>query len=184
MLDLGTTLPEFDLPAANPGVAGATVSREALAGRPLVVVFTCNHCPYAIHVEDRLIEQAHGWLAAGVGVVAISSNDADAHPEDSFEAMAARAQEKEYPFPYLYDETQNVARAFDAACTPDFYLFDAAGYLVYRGRLDDGRPARSHTEGVPVTTSDLDDAVRQLLDTGAVTVDQIPSLGCNIKWKR
>lgn len=180
MLDLGTTLPDFDLPAANPEVAGATVSRADVAGRPVVVVFTCNHCPYAIHVEDRLIRQARGWQARGVAVVAISSNDAEAYPEDSFEAMAVRARDKDYPFPYLYDERQDVARAFDAACTPDFYLFAGDGRLVYRGRLDEGRPGMAPGD---ITSSDLDDAVRQWVETGRVDVEQVPSLGCNIKWR-
>ena len=182
MLGLGTPLPDFDLPNAH-AVGGERVTRADVAGRPLVVVFTCNHCPYAVHVEPRLIEQARGWRELGVETVAISSNDADAYPEDSFDEMAARAARLGYPFPYLYDETQDVARAFDAACTPDFFLFDADGALVYRGRLDDGRPQRPSSAPVPVTTSDLDDAVRQLVETGRVAVEQVPSLGCNIKWR-
>ncbi|MGB3543517.1 thioredoxin family protein [Rubrivirga sp.] len=183
MLDLGTSLPDFDLPAANPDVMGDRVSRADLEGAPLVVVFTCNHCPYAVHVEPRLIEQSHEWIEKGVNVVAISSNDADAYPKDSFDEMAERAARLGYPFPYLYDEPQDVARAFDAACTPDFYLFDADGALVYRGRIDDSRPGRPTSGAVPVTTSDLDDAVTELLETGGVTVEQLPSIGCNIKWK-
>jgi peroxiredoxin len=178
MLPLGTEAPPFSLPAANPAVAGPTVSLDDVAADgPAVVVFTCNHCPYAVSVESRLIEQARGWQGAGVGVVAISSNDADAYPDDSFEKMAERAAEKDFPFPYLYDESQETARAYDAACTPDFYLFDADRRLVYRGRLDDGRP------GQDPTTTDLDDAVRQLVEGGAVAVEQVPSIGCNIKWK-
>ena len=178
MLALGTAAPDFDLPAANPEAAGDTVSLDDFSpDRPVVVVFTCNHCPFAISVEDRLIEQARGWQKRGVGVVAISSNDAEAYPADSFEKMAERARDKGYPFPYLYDESQAVARAYDAACTPDFYLFDADHRLVYRGQLDDGRPGKTPT------TSDLDDAVRQLTEAGAVTVEQRPSLGCNIKWR-
>ena len=177
MLPLGTEAPAFSLPAANPDVAGETVSLEDVAAGGLVVVFTCNHCPYAVSVEGRLIEQARAWQATGVGVVAVSSNDAEAYPADSFEKMAERAADRAYPFPYLYDETQSVARAYDAACTPDFYLFDADRRLVYRGRLDDGRP------GTEPTTRDLDDAVRQLLETGAVAGEQVPSMGCNVKWK-
>ncbi|MEM1116327.1 MAG: thioredoxin family protein [Bacteroidota bacterium] len=178
MLALGTVAPDFALPAANPEVAGDTVTLDAVAdGTPVVVMFTCNHCPFVISVEDRLVAQAAGWQARGVGVVAISSNDAEAYPEDAFDKMAERAREKGYPFPYLYDESQEVARAYDAACTPDFYLFDADRRLVYRGQLDDGRP------GKPPTTTDLDDAVRQLTEAGAVTVEQRPSVGCNIKWK-
>ena len=124
-----------------------------------------------------MVEQARAWLAAGVGVVAVSSNDAEAYPEDSFENMAERAREKDFPFPYLYDESQEVARAYDAACTPDFYLFDEGRRLVYRGRLDDGRP------GKEPTTRDLDAAVRQLLETGRVEGEQAPSMGCNVKWR-
>ena len=177
MLDLGTAMPGFRLPAVNPSVAGAEVGRDDLDGQPVVVVFTCNHCPYAVHVEPRLIEQARLWQARGVAVVAISSNDVAAYPQDGPEAMAERAERLAYPFPYLYDGTQSVARDFDAACTPDFYLFDAGHRLVYRGRLDDGRP------GTTPRTSDLGDAVGQLLDDGTVTVAQIPSMGCNIKWR-
>lgn len=178
MLPLGTAAPDFALPAANPEVAGPTVSLDDVAdGRPVVVVFTCNHCPFAVSVEERLVEQARGWQGLGVGVVAISANDAEAYPEDSFERMAERARERAFPFPYLHDESQAVARAYDAACTPDFYLFDADRRLVYRGQLDDGRP------GSPPTTTDLDDAVRQLVEAGEVTVEQRPSLGCNIKWR-
>ena len=176
MLPLGTAAPPFRLPAANPDVLGAEVALGDLDG-PLVVVFTCNHCPYAVHVEDRLIRRARAWAGRGVRTVAISSNDAEAYPADSFENMAERAAEKGYPFPYLYDESQEVARAYDAACTPDFYLFDADHRLVYRGRLDDGRPRRAPP------TSDLDEAVAQLVETGAVTTEQVPSMGCNIKWK-
>ncbi len=181
MLGLGTALPDFDLPAANPEVSGDRVSRADLEGAPLVVVFTCNHCPYAIHVEPRLIEQSKGWIERGVNVIAISSNDADAYPADSFEEMSSRAARLGYPYPYLYDESQDIARAFSAACTPEFYLFDADGKLAYRGRLDDGRFARPVPS--PVTTSDLEDAVTELLETGTVTGDQIPSIGCNIKWR-
>lgn len=181
MIDLETPLPSFDLPAANPDVAGHRVTHTDLEGQPVVVVFTCNHCPYAIHVEPRLIEQARSWIERGVAVVAISSNDAEAYPADSFPAMAERARDRDFPFPYLYDETQDVARAFDAACTPDFYLFDGDHRLVYRGRLDDGRPSSSPPV---VTSSDLEDAVAELLETGRVTGEQVPSMGCNIKWRR
>ena len=178
MLPLGTAAPPFRLPAANPDVMGETVSLDDVAADgPFVVVFTCNHCPYAVHVEDRLVEQARAWAGRGVATVAVSSNDAAAYPADSFENMAGRAAEKAFPFPYLYDETQEVARAYDAACTPDFYLFDGARRLVYRGRLDDGRPGRDPT------TADLDDAVRELVETGAVASEQVPSMGCNIKWR-
>ena len=177
MLGLGTAMPDFRLPNTHPGQGGETVERADLAGQPVVVVFTCNHCPYAVHVEPRLIELARHWRQRGVATVAISSNDARAYPQDGPDEMAERAARLGYPFPYLYDETQETARAFDAACTPDFYLFDADHRLAYRGRLDDSRP------GTTPTTSDLDDAVRQLLAEGEVTGEQVPSMGCNIKWR-
>lgn len=178
MLGLGTAMPDFRLPNTHPDRLGAAVGRADLAGQPVVVVFTCNHCPYAVHVEPRLIEQARDWQARGVAVIAISSNDAATYPQDGPDEMAWRAAHLGYPFPYLYDETQQTARAFDAACTPDFYLFDADHRLVYRGRLDDSRP------GTTPTTADLDAAVDQLLTAGEVTVEQIPSMGCNIKWRQ
>ena len=179
MLPLGTAAPDFSLPAANPDVAGATVALADVAegARGLVVVFTCNHCPYAVHIEPRLVALARAWAESGVATVAISSNDAEAYPADGFEEMAERAAREGYPFPYLYDESQETARAYGAACTPDLYLFDAARRLVYRGRLDDGRPGREPT------TSDLDDAVRALLDGREPAADQAPSIGCSIKWR-
>ena len=183
MLPLGTAAPDFDLPAANPEADGRGGARRTLAdfadAEALVVVFTCNHCPYAQAVEDRLIALARD--VDGVAVVAINPNDPTRYPDDSFEAMAARSRAHDYPFPYLFDETQAVARAYDAACTPDFYLFDGgadgARRLVYRGRLDDGRP------GQEPTTHELRDAIGQLLATGEVTVEQVPSMGCSIKWR-
>ena len=185
MLPLGTAAPAFSLPAANPDVAGETVTLATVAegARGLVVVFTCNHCPYAIHVEDRLIELATAWKAQGIRTVAISSNGADAYPADSFERMAERARDKAYPFPYLYDASQEVARAYDAACTPDFYLFDADRQLVYRGRLDDSRPMRPSRPGQPPTSNDLDDAVQALLAGQPIPEPHVPSVGCSIKWR-
>lgn len=181
MLPLGTPMPAFNLPAANPGVDDAGVEMrssesysEAVA---TVVVFTCNHCPYAIDIEDRLVALANEMKAHGVQFVAISSNDVSYKPADSFDKMTERAAEKNFPFPYLYDESQDVAKAFDAACTPDFYLFDADRKLVYRGQLDDGRP------GKQATTEHLRQAITQLINDGNVTVEQIPSIGCNIKWR-
>ena len=183
-LALGTAAPDFSLPAANPAVAGETVSPGTFAGaKALLVVFTCNHCPYAIAVEDRLIALARHHAPGGLATVAISSNDAEQYPADSFDHMAARAAEKGYPFPYLYDESQETARAYDAACTPDFYLFDGERRLVYAGRMDDGRPTRPGRPGTEPTTSELDDAVRQVLAGEPVTVEPVPSLGCSIKWK-
>lgn len=185
MLPLGTLAPDFLLPAANPDVAGDIVSLDDQmdGARGLVVVFTCNHCPFAVHVEDRVIELAKTWATQGIHTVAISSNDVEAYPADSFGNMAERAAEKDYPFPYLYDEDQEVARAYDAACTPDFYLFDADRQLVYRGRLDDSRPVRPGRPGHEATTDDLNDAVQALLEGRAISEPQIPSMGCNIKWR-
>ena len=185
MLPLGTAAPAFALPAANPDVAGETVALDGVAegARGVVVVFTCNHCPYAVHVEDRLIELATAWEAQGVRTVAISSNDADAYPADSFERMAERAHVKAYPFPYLYDASQAVAHAYDAACTPDFYLFDGDRRLVYRGRLDDSRPTRPSRPGQSPSTNDLDDAVQALLAGRPIPEPHVPSLGCSIKWR-
>ena len=181
MVPLGTAAPGFDLPTANPSVDnhdGATRRLEDYAdAEALVVVFICNHCPYVHAVEDRLVALAEDYAARGVAVVGISSNDAEAYPEDSFEEMTERAEAKSYPFPYLYDESQAVARAYDAVCTPDFFVYDRDRRLAYRGRLDDGRP------GQEATTSDLRDALDALLDTGSVPGEQMPSMGCSIKWK-
>lgn len=180
-MPLGTAAPAFDLPAANPEVDQYGGDARSLGdyadAEALVVFFTCNHCPYAVAVEDRVIDLAKKTISQGIRFIAICSNDAENYPEDSFENMAVRAKEKDFPFPYLHDESQEVARAYDAACTPDFYLFDKERTLVYRGRLDDGRP------GQEATTSDFKDAIRGLLETGAVTGEQLPSMGCNIKWK-
>ena len=179
MLPLGTLAPPFDLPVAagaSPFVAelGETLSLTDLADAPaLVVLFTCNHCPYAVAVEERT--QALARSRPDVAFVAISSNDAEAYPQDSFAAMQRHGAG--WPYPYLYDATQTVARAYDAACTPDYYLFDRGRRLVYRGRLDDGRP------GGAATTTDLADAIDALLATGVVPGEQIASLGCSIKWR-
>ena len=181
MIDLGTKAPSFDLPVANPeadDLSGETRSLEDYADADaLVVVFTCNHCPYAKAVEDRLIDLAEEYQQKGAAFVAICSNDAEQYPDDSFEAMAERAREKGFPFPYLRDETQEVAKAYQAECTPDFYLFDGDHELVYRGRMDDGRPEQEPT------THELQDALDQVLAGEEVTIEQIPSMGCNIKWK-
>ncbi len=178
---LGTAAPSFDLPIANPEVDGGDGRTRRLSdyrdAEALVVVFTCNHCPYVHAVEDRLIDLARETASRGVQIVGICSNDAERYPDDSFEAMVARAEQKGYPFPYLHDESQQVARAYDAVCTPDFFVYDRDRKLAYRGRLDDGRPGR------PATTSDLRDALDELLTTGAVTGEQLASIGCSIKWK-
>ena len=181
MIELGTPAPDFNLRVVNPDVDKAGTDHRKLADYSdaglLVVVFMCNHCPYVKTIEDRLLGLARDVADHGVQFIGICSNDATTHPEDSFENLADRAREKQYPFPYLYDETQAVARAFAAVCTPDFFVFDRDRQLVYRGRLDDGTPGREQT------TSDLRDALNELLTTGRVTAEQIPSMGCNIKWK-
>lgn len=182
MLDLGIQAPSFDLPAANPEVNRDAGPRRRLddfaEADVLVVVFTCNHCPYAKHVESALIETASTYAEKGVAFVAISSNDPDQYSEDSFDSMARRAREKGYPFPYLFDEKQEVAQAYRAVCTPDFFVFDSDRKLVYRGRFDETRPGRGEATGTDLTT-----AIDQLLTTGEVTIEQRPSMGCNIKWK-
>lgn len=182
MVPLGTAAPAFDLPIANPDVddfAKETRSLDDYADADaLVVAFLCNHCPYVRAVEDRLVELAREMAPRGVQFVGICANDADAYPDDSFEAMAARAEEKQYPFPYLRDESQDVACAYDAVCTPEFYVYDRNRRLAYRGRLDDGR------SGQEPTTTDLRDALEELLETGEVTGEQVPSMGCSIKWKQ
>ena len=182
MTELGAEAPPFELPAANPTVddiARATRRLDDYAdAEALVIVFTCNHCPYAVHVEEALLEVARAYQARGVPFVGICANDAEHYPDDSFENMARRAQQKRYPFPYLHDESQEVTRAYGAECTPDFFVYDRARRLVYRGRFDETRPG----QGTP-TGRDLRQALDQLLDTGAVTMEQYPSIGCNVKWK-
>ena len=182
MAHLGTDAPAFDLPAANPDAdarPGDTRSLSDFADADvLVVVFTCNHCPYAQHVEPALIELAEEYQPHGVAFAAISANDPETHPEDSFSEMAARAEAKGYPFPYLYDETQEVARAYGAACTPDFFVYGPDRTLAYRGRFDGTRP----NKGTP-TGEDLRAALDDLLEHGEVRTQQHPSIGCNIKWK-
>ena len=176
MLPLGTTAPDFELP----NVDGRLVDYSAAAGpNGTVVMFICNHCPFVKHVADQLAALGRDYMSRGVGFVAISSNDVSAHPADSPEQMVREAEDRGYPFPYLYDETQEVAKAYHAACTPDFYVFDAARTLVYRGQLDSSRPGSD----VPVTGADLRSALDTLLARGNPPVAQVPSLGCNIKWK-
>jgi peroxiredoxin len=176
MLPLGTPMPAFTLPDA---VSGASVSSSTLTGKPAVVFFICNHCPYVKHIRAGISDFGRFCRERGVGMVAVSSNDALAYPADSPEAMAIEAKAAGYVFPYLYDEAQAVARAFDAACTPDLYIFDARGMLAYRGQFDGARPKND----VPVTGRDARAAVEALLASNAPSPDQIPSIGCNIKWK-
>ncbi|NBT12665.1 MAG: thioredoxin family protein [Planctomycetia bacterium] len=176
MLPLGTPAPDFSLP----GVDGRMVSLADAAGpQGTLVMFICNHCPFVKHVADELSVLGRESMARGIGVVAISSNDVSTHPADSPEQMVHEAEERGYVFPYLYDETQAVAHAYHAACTPDFFLFDADRKLVYRGQLDASRPGNE----VPVTGADLRAAIDALLNGRPIPAEQRPSLGCNIKWK-
>jgi peroxiredoxin len=178
MLPLGTPAPDFALPDT---VSGATVSRDAACGEAgLLVLFICNHCPYVQHVNAELVRIGQAARAQKLGVVAISSNDAAAYPEDAPRQMAETARRLGYPFPYVYDATQEVARAYAATCTPDLFLFDANLRLVYRGRLDDSTPGN----GRPVTGADLRGAIDALLAKRPVDPEQQPSMGCNIKWAK
>ena len=176
MLPLGTKAPAFTLP----DVAGRQISLsdfpDALA---VVVVFMCNHCPYVRHLRNGLAQLARDYLPRGVGMVGISSNDVSKYPADSPAKMAEEAKSAGYLFPYLYDETQAVAKAYHAACTPDFFVFDQDKVLVYRGQFDDSRPGN----GVPVTGKDLRAALDAVLVGKPVDPNQKPSIGCNIKWK-
>jgi len=176
MLPLGTKAPEFSLP----NVDGKTVSLGDFADRKaLVVMFICNHCPFVKHLRSALAEFGKEYQAKGVGVVAISSNDVASHPDDSPERMKEEAKSAGYTFPYLYDATQSVAKAYKAACTPDFYVFNADRALVYRGQFDDSRPSN----GKPITGRDLRAACDAVLAGKPPLVEQRPSIGCNIKWK-
>lgn len=176
MLPLGTPAPDFKLM----NVDGREVELADFAGKPaLLVMFMCNHCPFVIHVADQLAQLGSEYMARGVAVVGINSNDTSAHPADSPERMVAEAEERGYQFPYLFDETQEVAHEYRAACTPDFFLFDQDRKLVYRGQLDDSRPGN----GVPVTGKDLRAALDAVLAGAAPVSEQRASLGCNIKWK-
>ncbi|MEZ4809246.1 MAG: thioredoxin family protein [Allomuricauda sp.] len=177
MLPLGTKAPDFNLLDT---VSDTFHSWERVEGeKGTVVMFICNHCPFVIHVNPKISELGKEYQAKGIGFVAISSNDVENYPQDAPHLMKKKAQEEGYTFPYLYDETQAVAKAYDAACTPDLYLFDANRKLVYRGQLDDSRPGN----GIPLTGSDLRNAMDSLLADKEIDADQKPSIGCNIKWK-
>ena len=177
MLPLGTPAPDFRLTDA---VDGKTVSHADFRGaKALLVMFICNHCPFVKHVAAGLTQLAKEYQAQGVAVVGINSNDVAAHPDDAPEKMAEEAKRRGYTFPYLFDETQAVAKAYRAACTPDFFLFDESKRLVYRGQLDSSRP----DSGAAVTGADLRAALDAVLAGKAPAEDQKPSIGCNIKWK-
>ena len=178
MLPLGTKAPNFSLPDT---VSGKNLSLTDVASdKATVIMFTCNHCPYVIHVNPEIVNLSNEYMQKGVSFVAISSNDVANYPADAPDKMKILAEEVGYQFPYLYDESQAVAKAYDAACTPDFYVFDGEQKLAYRGRLDGSRP----NSGIPLTGADLRTAIDAVLDGKTVSEKQYPSAGCNIKWKR
>ena len=174
--DFGWKAPDFTLP----GTDGRDWSLGQIAGpKGALVMFLCNHCPYVQAVLDRILRDARDLQALGIGVVAISSNDAAAYPEDSFDKMRELARAKEFPFPYLHDESQAVARAYNAICTPDFFGLDAGGRLQYRGRLD----ASGRAPGPVDARRELYEAMKLVAETGSGPADQVASIGCSIKWK-
>lgn len=177
MLELGTPAPSFTLQDV---ADNSTVSLTDFAGRPLLVIFLSRHCPYVKHLQDKLAEVANAWQAKGGGVVAISANDAEQYPEDAPAKLAEQKREVGFEFPYLFDETQEVAAAYTAACTPDFFLFDQEHKLAYRGRFDAARPRSDE----PVTGEELSAALDAVLNRTPVSSDQKPSMGCSIKWKQ
>lgn len=174
--DFGAAVPDFALPDTN----GRLIRRDDIVGkRGTLVMFICNHCPYVITALDRLLTDARELINLDIGVVAISANDITTHPQDAPDKMAALARDRAFPFPYLYDETQDVARAFGAVCTPDFFGYNANGGLQYRGQLDAGRP-----NAIPADMRrDLFLGMKQIAETGIGPRDQVPSMGCSIKWK-
>lgn len=176
MLPLGTKAPDFALP----NVDGKTVSLADFAGaKAYLIVFMCNHCPYVIHVAPQLARLASEYQQKGVVVIGINSNDVSTHPADSPEQMVHEVETRGYTFPYLFDESQDVAKAYHAACTPDFYVFDQDQKLAYRGQLDSSRP----DSGVPLTGADLRGALDAVLAGQPAPAEQKPSIGCNIKWR-
>ena len=176
MVSLGTAMPDFSLPDT---ISGRTLHSSALAGKPRVVIFICNHCPFVKHIQSALAEFGRYCRSKGVPMVAISSNDVASYPDDAPEAMAREAANAGYIFPYLFDESQAVAKAFDARCTPDLFIFDRDGKLAYRGQFDDARPGNQ----IPVTGQDARAAVDLLVAGGQPAAEQKASIGCNIKWK-
>lgn len=177
MLPLGTPAPEFSLPDT---VSGQRRPLSTIRGtKGTLVMFICNHCPYVKHVNPELVRVARDYAPRGIGIAATNSNDASKYPADAPDRMRAHALEQGYPFPYLYDETQAVARDYDATCTPDFFLFDADLRLAYRGRLDVSTPGN----GLPVTGSELRAALDAVIEGSRPGPEQHPSMGCNIKWK-
>jgi peroxiredoxin len=174
MLPLGTAAPDFTLQ----NIDGSTVSRDQFAGKPLLVIFMCNHCPFVVYIREALAKFTTEYLEQGLAIVGISSNDVEKYPQDGPDKMVEEAADAGYKFPYLLDATQDVAKAYKAACTPDFFLFDADHALVYRGQFDSSRPSLD----TPVTGADLRKACDLVLAGESVPGEQTPSLGCNIKW--
>ena len=178
MIALGTKATEFTLPDT---VSGKNLSLSDMrSDKVTVIMFICNHCPFVKHVNAGLVKLANDYITKGVSFIAISSNDVINFPDDSPEKMKLLSEELGYPFPYLYDESQEVARAYDAACTPDFFIYDKDLKLAYRGQMDDSRPSN----GLPVTGKDIRAALDMLLAGKPVSAEQRPSIGCNIKWKK
>jgi len=177
MLPLGTKAPEFSLPDT---VSGKTLNLNDLKGeKATVVMFICNHCPFVIHVNEELVKLSNDYTSKGISFIGISSNNIATHPQDGPERMTEHAKSAGYNFPYLYDESQEVARAYDAACTPDLYVFDAEMNLAYRGRIDASRPGNNK----PVTGEEMRKALDLITSGEAVPEPHYPSAGCNIKWK-
>jgi thiol-disulfide isomerase/thioredoxin len=177
MTPLGKKASDFTLPDT---VSGKDLSLQALKGQTAtVIMFICNHCPFVKHVNPQLVKLANDYKDKGISFIAISSNDVAGYPQDGPEQMKLVATQLQYPFPYLYDASQDVAKAYEAACTPDFFIFDSSLSLVYRGQLDDSRPGNDK----PVTGADIRHALDQLIAGKPVTADQRPSIGCNIKWR-
>jgi thiol-disulfide isomerase/thioredoxin len=178
MVPLGTTASDFILPDT---ISGKILSLSELkSNKGTLIMFICNHCPFVKHVNKELVRLANDYIPKGISFIAISSNDVTNYPEDSPEKMKEVAQALRYPFPYLYDESQEVARAYGAACTPDFFIYDKSLKLVYRGQLDDSRPSN----GIPVSGKDIRAALDCLLAGKPISHEQKPSMGCNIKWKK
>jgi peroxiredoxin len=177
IIPLGSKAPDFTLPDT---VSGKNLSLNDLkSDKGTVIMFICNHCPFVKHVNKELVKLANNYIPKGISFIAISSNDVANYPDDSPDKMKQMARELGYPFPYLYDESQEVAKAYDAACTPDFFIYDKGLQLVYRGQLDDSRPSN----GIPVTGKDIRSTLDNLLAGKSISPEQRPSIGCNIKWK-
>jgi peroxiredoxin len=177
MLALGTQAPNFRLPDV---ISGEMISLETFKiKKALLVMFICRHCPFIKHIQQHLAQLGQDYLETNLGIVAISANDAEKYPDDAPDHLKEMAQDLGFTFPFCFDQSQAIAKAYSAACTPDFFLFDAQRHLVYRGQLDDSRPSNN----LPVTGIDLRQAIASVLDDQPINPDQKPSIGCNIKWK-